>query len=311
MLPSFRQIAATFVCGFMVVFAGLRIAASLNDIHEALPVMAAHAAPMPADIAADPEMRRSQSAVPVMYDMRFVTSTASMMPTLARLTTPPERIPPIQAPLVIIPPVVEMPAAADTEQRQPGETLAAIASNATIDAPAPGPMPAAASPIEPPRPETLKPETPVVAAADPQAAPEPEPAPPSVFDIPLIEPAEVDLSSIATKADVTPAEAPADAKAAAVAPAATVAAQPPSAPTPDAPTEAVDLGSPSAVVTSPPMPKARPALRIRAKASPVATAAPQPKRRIRTARRAKSDDPFGSSTNSSFKYTQSPFGSSN
>ena len=35
MLPSFRLIAATFLCGFFVVFAGLRLAASLNDIHEA------------------------------------------------------------------------------------------------------------------------------------------------------------------------------------------------------------------------------------------------------------------------------------
>ena len=28
MLPSFRLIAATFCCGFLVVFAGLRLAAS-------------------------------------------------------------------------------------------------------------------------------------------------------------------------------------------------------------------------------------------------------------------------------------------
>ena len=46
MLPSFRLIALTFLCGFVVVFAGLRMAVSLNDIHEALPVMAAHAAPV-------------------------------------------------------------------------------------------------------------------------------------------------------------------------------------------------------------------------------------------------------------------------
>ena len=30
MLPSFRLIAATFLCGFVVVFAGLRLAASLQ-----------------------------------------------------------------------------------------------------------------------------------------------------------------------------------------------------------------------------------------------------------------------------------------
>jgi hypothetical protein len=174
-------------------------------------------------------------------------------------------------------------------------------------------MPAAALPVEPAKPESLKPEGPVVATADPQAAPEPEPAPPVVADIPLIEPAEVDLSSLTTKADVAPPEAVAVAPAAA--PEAAIAALPPSTPAPETPADAVDLGSPSAVIVSPPMPKARPALRARANAKPVAKAAPQSKHRIRTARRANSDDPFGgsfgSSTNSSFKYTQKPFGSSN
>ena len=59
MLPSFRLIAATFLCGFFVVFAGLRLAASLNDIHEGLPVMAAHAAPVSITPVADREARRS------------------------------------------------------------------------------------------------------------------------------------------------------------------------------------------------------------------------------------------------------------
>jgi len=57
MLPSFRLIAATFLCGFVVVFAGLRMAVSLNDIHEALPVMAAHAAPVSVTPSADSEAR--------------------------------------------------------------------------------------------------------------------------------------------------------------------------------------------------------------------------------------------------------------
>ncbi len=70
MLPSFRLIAATFLCGFVVVFAGLRLASSLNDIHEGLPVMAAHAAPVSITPVADREARRSLAAVPLMYDMR-------------------------------------------------------------------------------------------------------------------------------------------------------------------------------------------------------------------------------------------------
>ena len=77
MLPSFRLIAATFLCGFLVVFAGLRLAASLNDMHEGLPVMAAHAAPVTVAPAADRETRRGLSSVPVMYDLRFAVSTVS------------------------------------------------------------------------------------------------------------------------------------------------------------------------------------------------------------------------------------------
>ena len=74
MLPSFRLIAVTFCCGFIVVFAGLRLAASLNDVHQGLPVMAAHAAPVDHAGIADREARRGR-AVPVMYDMRFAVST--------------------------------------------------------------------------------------------------------------------------------------------------------------------------------------------------------------------------------------------
>jgi len=83
MLPSFRLIAVTFLCGFFVVFAGLRLAASLNDIHEGLPVMAAHAAPVSITPVADREARRGLTAVPAMYDLRFAVSTVA--PTLIRL----------------------------------------------------------------------------------------------------------------------------------------------------------------------------------------------------------------------------------
>src|SRR5712671_6962803 len=83
MLPSFRLIAATFLCGFVVVFAGLRMAVSLNDIHEGLPVMAGHAAPVSGTPAADSDARRGLAAVPVMYDLRFAVSTVS--PTVVRV----------------------------------------------------------------------------------------------------------------------------------------------------------------------------------------------------------------------------------
>ena len=100
MLPSFRLIAATFLCGFFVVFAGLRLAASLNDIHEGLPVMAAHAAPVSITPVADREARRSLAAVPVMYDLRFAVSTVA--PTLVRV--PPTVLDQPAPPLSIVPP---------------------------------------------------------------------------------------------------------------------------------------------------------------------------------------------------------------
>ena len=100
MLPSFRLIAATFLCGFVVVFAGLRMAVSLNDIHEGLPVMAGHAAPVSVTPAADSEARRGLAAVPVMYDLRFAVGMVSpavvrVVPTVFDRPAPP---------LAIIPP---------------------------------------------------------------------------------------------------------------------------------------------------------------------------------------------------------------
>jgi hypothetical protein len=101
MLPSIRLIAATFFCGFIVVFAGLRLAASLNDIHEGLPVMAAHAAPIRAAPIADPALRRGRTDVPVMYELRFVASNSTLTPTLVNFTPPPA------PPLDITPPAIE------------------------------------------------------------------------------------------------------------------------------------------------------------------------------------------------------------
>jgi hypothetical protein len=68
MLPSFRLVAATFLCGFIVVFAGLRLAVSLNDIHEGLPVIAA------------------AHAAPVMYDLRFAVRSTSQTPAPVNVT---------------------------------------------------------------------------------------------------------------------------------------------------------------------------------------------------------------------------------
>ena len=95
MLPSFRLIAATFLCGFVVVFAGLRMAVSLNDIHEGLPVMAAHAAPVSIAPAADHELRRGMTPAPVMYDLRFAVSRTALAPTLPGPSAPELPAPPL------------------------------------------------------------------------------------------------------------------------------------------------------------------------------------------------------------------------
>ncbi len=127
MLPSFRLIAATFLCGFVVVFAGLRLAVSLNDIHEGLPVMAAHAAPVSIAPAADPEMRRGLAAAPVMYDLRFAVSRATLAPTLVTAApSAPERPAP---PLSLLPPenfIREVTSPVMAEPAEPESTVAAI-----------------------------------------------------------------------------------------------------------------------------------------------------------------------------------------
>ena len=132
MLPSFRLIAVTFLCGFFVVFAGLRLAASLNDIHEGLPVMAAHAAPVSIAPVADREARRGLTAVPVMYDLRFAVSTVA--PTLVRL--PPTVLDRPAPPLAIVPPEdvarETLEAEPAKEADQPEATVAAIEPQAPV-----------------------------------------------------------------------------------------------------------------------------------------------------------------------------------
>jgi hypothetical protein len=167
MLPSFRLIAATFLCGFVVVFAGLRMAVSLNDIHEGLPVMAAHAAPVSVTPAADNEVRRGFAAVPMMYDLRFAVSTVS--PTVVRATpTVFDRA----APALAITPAQDLveqnlveqdPAEPAKDTPEPERMVAAIQPDAPVSTPSNAPI------LDAP-PETPKP--PAVAAIEPQATPD-------------------------------------------------------------------------------------------------------------------------------------------
>jgi hypothetical protein len=179
MLPSFRLVAATFLCGFVVVFAGLRMAVSLNDIHEGLPVMAGHAAPVSVTPAADNDARRGLATVPVMYDLRFAVSTVS--PTVARVA--PMVFDRPAPPLAIIPPqdlieqslveqsLVEQNLAKQDlaepakETPEPERAVAAIQPDAPVSA-------ASDAPILGTPPEAPKPETATIAAIEPQVSPD-------------------------------------------------------------------------------------------------------------------------------------------
>jgi hypothetical protein len=216
MLPSFRLIAATFLCGFLVVFAGLKLAASLNDMHEGLPVMAAHAAPTSIVPAADRETQRGLLAAPVMYDLRFAVSTVA--PTLVRVA--PTVLERSALPLAILPPedvAKEAPLAAtpEAEAAKPEAAVAAIQFEAPV--------------IETPAEVTDAPKAP--AASWPAAE-----APPAADKSAAIEP----LAALGTEEPLTNSEAD------------TAAVEPPSDPVPVAEPEQ----APSQVTVPAPRPRA-------------------------------------------------------
>ena len=290
MLPSFRLIAATFLCGFFVVFAGLRLAASLNDIHEGLPVMAAHAASVSITPVADREARRSLAAAPLMYDMRFVISTVA--PKLVRV--PPTVLDQSAPPLSIVPPdafdregsldaAPEAEAAKDaTEPAEPEATVAAIPPAAPV---IPG------SAVVPDAP-ALQPatEAPAVAAIDSRATPNTTAEHPAAEHSAAQTPAPV-TQATANEPQATPApaieESPPNPEAAA-APAETPAA-PATGPEPKP-------RSPAAAL---PAPKPQAAKPQAAKSSPRSRVAVARKKLVRVARRAaptnRLEDTFGSS----------------
>jgi hypothetical protein len=187
MLPSFRLIAATFLCGFVVVFAGLRMAASLNDMHEGLPVLAAHAAPVPAVPAADSEARRGLAAVPVMYDLRFAVSAVS--PTMVRAAPTVFDRP---APALSIVPLQDLGgqdlakqdlAEPAKETPEPPSAVAAIEPDAPVSATTDAPVSATTNspasldaPAEPPNPNA-----PAVATVEPKATPDLEASAPEAL----------------------------------------------------------------------------------------------------------------------------------
>jgi hypothetical protein len=236
MLPGFRLIAITFCCGFLVVFAGLRLAASVHGLHRAMPVMAAYAAPVPVGAIADRELRRGQSAVPVMYDMRFAVGSA--VPASAGAQPVIDRAPSVMMPLIILPPV-----ALEAERNATPEADAVVMA-ALAPQPAAKPEPSVAIDIPFPEPATVdlslpplpKAELPAVAALAPAFAPR------TVFDLPIPEPAPVDLTFAPPAASK---EKPA------------VAAAPPQA-EPQAPARTFDIPLPDPAAVDLTLPPAKP-----------------------------------------------------
>jgi hypothetical protein len=149
MLPSFRLIAITFLCGFAAMFASLHLAASLNG---ALPAATAHAG---AHVLAAADGEAHLASIPAMFDTRFAIAPA---PAVLVRATPSVRDRP-SLPLSVVPPQGE--AAADaipvaavaqpTEQSSaPDGAPAAVQTDAPPDAAMPVETAAPAMPDVPP-----------------------------------------------------------------------------------------------------------------------------------------------------------------
>lgn len=85
MLPSFRLIAATFLCSFLIVFVGLRLAATSRVASET--TGASNVLPLQltgADASAD--MRRFDRNAPAGFDLRFAVGATSPISVPSGLT---------------------------------------------------------------------------------------------------------------------------------------------------------------------------------------------------------------------------------
>ncbi|MBM3527962.1 MAG: hypothetical protein FJX62_07710 [Alphaproteobacteria bacterium] len=167
MLPSFRLIVAAFLCGFVVVFAGLRLAATLHHVHASMPIASAHAAALPAGALAEPPGLRLAS--PIVYDLRFVGGNSALAPLPVSLTPP----------------------AAGIDSQSPG----------SIDAALPHPLPLAEQQAPPPAVAAIDPDVTTRATPD-DPPPEPE-AQPDRLDDSAAEPP----TAGALESDVVPATA--------------------------------------------------------------------------------------------------------
>jgi hypothetical protein len=195
MLPSFRLIAATFLCGFVVMFAGLRLAASLNDFHEGLPVMAAQAAPL---AVAEAEDQRGGSTL-VMYDWRFAVRAASQTPA------------PINVTALVIDRAAPLDVGSQLSVAPPEAAIKEANTAVTLPADAPDSVAAKETAKETAKPAdavaAISPEPPVPAAASAGSlSTDPTQPQPAVAAVESQAPAAVE--STPTAADVPPAKSP-------------------------------------------------------------------------------------------------------
>ncbi len=117
MLPGFRLIVVTFLCSFLLVFAGVHLAAPYRTAQESLSMLPATGGLLHPD-----------APVSALFDVRFAASLASIAPVTANLmlpaadATPYPAVVPAPEPVADEPPVVDAapepatPAANDTPQ---------------------------------------------------------------------------------------------------------------------------------------------------------------------------------------------------
>jgi len=118
MLPSFRLIGITFLCGFAAVFAGLRLAASFNG---AVPMTTAHGG---AHVLAATDGEVHLASAPAMFDTRFAIAAAPTVqvratpsglqrPSLPLSVMPPQETAADALPLVAVTGSIKQPNTAD------------------------------------------------------------------------------------------------------------------------------------------------------------------------------------------------------
>jgi hypothetical protein len=189
MLPSVRLMFTTFLVGFVVVFAGLRVATLTRISHDSLPglatpVVAAPRAPLasmmppPPPIASVPadDPPRVPYTVPVMFNLESVISATAVAPPPAPIEPDMASIPAELAPLPLLPGIAQ----SEPEAKPISVEVAAVPADLT--------------------PRTIRPENalqsvPAMPVEAPPAVAEPQPTP--VVEVKAGEPVRIETPAAA------------------------------------------------------------------------------------------------------------------